>query len=425
MRGDYARATPEAFELASLAREHELTMDGAFGAFLHGWTTTKSGTLATGLENMRRAVVLLREQNILLFDGLLKIALAEAEAAAGDLDRALAILDEGLTTADRLGFRAFEAELHRARGEMLLQRDPANPAPAEEALLAAIAVAKQQGTRSFELRSALTLSKLYQSAGRPLDARAVIAPALEGFSPTLEMPQIAEAQALLAALAETEQVKAEEAQRRRRLHLQTAYGQAMMWSKGYAAEETKVAFTHAAELAGRTGDFSGRLTALHGQWAAALVGGELSSARNLACALLREMESAGRAWEAGIANRMIGVTAYFHGDFVEARTHCERALEAPDTKPDPNVAQGISADSIVSSAYLAPTLWALGHVERARELINTATRRAAEIDVPAMADALHWKVDLEILRDDAVATLSAAEFWKLSRKRTIWRNGSI
>ena len=57
---------------------------------------------------------------------------------------------------------------------------------------------------------------------------------------------------------------------------------------------------------------------------------------------------------------------------------------APDTKPDANVGQGFSADSIVSSAYLAPTLWALGHIERARELINAATRRAAEIDVPAI-----------------------------------------
>ena len=122
---------------------------------------------------------------------------------------------------------------------------------------------------------------------------------------------------------------------------------------------------------------------------------------------------------------MIGLTAYSRGDFVEARTHCERALEAPDTKPDPNVAQGFSADSIVSSAYLAPTLWVLGHVERARELINTATRRAAEIDVPAMADALHWKVDLEILRDDPAATLSAAESLEVSRKRTTWRTGSM
>ena len=99
-----------------------------------------------------------------------------------------------------LGYRAFEAELHRARGEILLKRDPANPAPAEEAFLTAIAVAKQQGTRSFELRAALSLAKLYQSTGRPADAHAVLAPALEGFSPTPEMPEIAEAQALLVAI---------------------------------------------------------------------------------------------------------------------------------------------------------------------------------------------------------------------------------
>ena len=98
------------------------------------------------------------------------------------------------------GYRAFEAELHRARGEILLKRDPANPAPAEEAFLTAIAVAKQQATRSFELRAALALAKLYQSTGRPADAHAVLAPALGGFAPTPEFPEIEEALALLASL---------------------------------------------------------------------------------------------------------------------------------------------------------------------------------------------------------------------------------
>ena len=145
---------------------------------------------------MRRGAKLLREQNVLNFDGLLKIA--EAEARAGDGGRAVAILDEALATCDRTGYRAFEAELHRARGEILLQRDPADPAAAEDAFLAAIAVAKQQATRSFQLRAALSLAKLYQSTGRDADAHAVLAPALEGFAPTPEMPEIAEAQALLA-----------------------------------------------------------------------------------------------------------------------------------------------------------------------------------------------------------------------------------
>lgn len=83
---------------------------------------------------------------------------------------------------------------------MLLKRDPANSAPAEEALLTALAVAKQQGTRSFELRAALSLAKLYQSTARPADAYAVLTPALEGFSPTPEMPEIADALEMIAAI---------------------------------------------------------------------------------------------------------------------------------------------------------------------------------------------------------------------------------
>ena len=138
---------------------------------------------------MRRGAQNLRAQNALVFDGLIKIALAEAEAGAGDPDRAVAILDEALATVDHTGYRAFEAELHRVRGEILLERDPANPAPAEKAFLIAIAVAKQQGTRSFELRAARSLAKLYQSTARLANARAVLSPALEGFEPTPEMPR--------------------------------------------------------------------------------------------------------------------------------------------------------------------------------------------------------------------------------------------
>jgi predicted ATPase len=84
---------------------------------------------------------------------------------------------------------------------MLLLRDASDPAPAEEALRSAIGVAKQQGARSFELRAALSLAKLYQPTARPVDAHAVLAPALDGFAPSLEMPEIAEAMLLSARLA--------------------------------------------------------------------------------------------------------------------------------------------------------------------------------------------------------------------------------
>ena len=88
------------------------------------------------------------------------------------------------------------------RGQVLLDRDTANPGPAEDAFLTAIAVARQQGARSFELRAALALAKLYRSTGRDAEAHAVLAPALEGFAATPEFAEVGEAQALLAEIAQ-------------------------------------------------------------------------------------------------------------------------------------------------------------------------------------------------------------------------------
>jgi hypothetical protein len=91
---------------------------------------------------------------------------------------------------------------HLLRAEILFKRDSDNPAPAEEAFQTAIAVAREQGARSWGLRAALSFAKLYQSTGRPVEAYDVLASALEGFMPTLEMSEIAEGNALLVTLAQ-------------------------------------------------------------------------------------------------------------------------------------------------------------------------------------------------------------------------------
>jgi len=200
MRGDRARAAQNGSVAARLAREHDLPMWRVYGAFFEGLATAELGALGEGLSEMRRGVDGLRQQGILNFDGLFQMALADVETRAGDRDHAIAILDESLATADHLGYRAFEAELNRTRGELLLRRHPADPAPAEDAFRTAIAIAKRQGARSWGLRAAHSLAKLYQSTGRLAEARAVLPLALQGFSPTPEMPEIAEAQALLERL---------------------------------------------------------------------------------------------------------------------------------------------------------------------------------------------------------------------------------
>ena len=411
MRGDRARVAPNAFELTRLAREFDLNLFRAFSVFLEGWASTASGASGSGLEGMRRGVELLREQNVLWSDGLLKMALAEAEAQWGDAGRAVGIFDETLATCDRTGCRAFEAELHRARGETLLKCDPANPAPAEEALLMAIAVAKRQGTRSFELRAALALARLYESTGRPLDGHAVLAPALEGFAPTTEMPEIAEAQALLAGLSQTEDVKTAVAQSERRLHVQTAYGHAMMWAKGFAAEETTVAFARAAALAANVSDFSERFAAAHGQCTVALLRGELDTARKLALAMLEEAEDAEHPMEARVARRSLALILYFRGDFLEARTLCEQSLDAGDPEHELEARERFGDDvGAVVLSCLAITSWQLGEVDRARELIEASKQRATEIEhATSMATPLYLNSLLELLRGDAAAALRAAE----------------
>jgi predicted ATPase len=200
MRGDRSRARTDILELARIVRDYDLRLFRAFSMVLEGWATADAGMTAEGLETMRRGVESLREQNALIFDGAIKIALADVEACGGDFGRAVAVLDEAFATSEQAGYRAFEPELHRLRGEILLKREPNDSVLAEDAFRNAIVIAKRQGTRAFGLRAALSLAKLYRRTGRLTDAHAVLAPAVEGFSATPEMPEIEVAQTLLATL---------------------------------------------------------------------------------------------------------------------------------------------------------------------------------------------------------------------------------
>jgi predicted ATPase len=127
-------------------------------------------------------------------------ALAEAEASAGETDAGLRRLDGALAEVGRIEQRWYEAEMHRICAEILLKRDSADTAVAEPSLQSAIAIAQSQKARSFELRAALSLAKLYRAVNRDADAYAVLAPAVEDFPPTRQFPELTEAQTLLLAL---------------------------------------------------------------------------------------------------------------------------------------------------------------------------------------------------------------------------------
>jgi class 3 adenylate cyclase/predicted ATPase len=425
MRGNCSRAAPHAVEAARLAREHDLSLWRAVGVFLDGLARA-AGPLGRGVVDMRRGIQLQRDQNALTFDGLHKIALAEAEACAGDVDRAIAVIEEAVATCERTEYRAFEAELHRVRGEMLLLRDTSDPAPAEEALRSAIGVAKQQGTRSFELRAALALAKLYQATGRPADAHAVLAPALEGFSPSLEMPEIAEAQALLAALAETKEVKLEVALRQRWQHLHVAYGNALIAARGYAAPETIEAFTKAREFAAGDTDTHARLAADHGLWGGSVVLGELAAMKAHAAAFLRDVAARPDSPEAGVAHRIVGSTHWYAGEYHEARSHLEQALALFKPGRDDDLALRFGHDlGVAAMLYLGLVLWPLGDVERAVSHVRSAEARIASLSyIGARAFGAMFAAIFELMRGDlARAAPNAVELARLAREHDLphWR----
>jgi len=172
-----------------------------FAAFFQGWAKRANTAGKSRLAEMRRGLGIFREQGMVYLVPSLEAVLAEAEASAGETDAGLRRLCEALAVLERTEERFYEAEMHRIRAEILLRRDPANTAAAEQSLQAAIGIAQSQKVRSFELRAALSLAKLYRAVNRDDDAHVVLAPAVEGFPPTQQFPELTEAQSLLATLS--------------------------------------------------------------------------------------------------------------------------------------------------------------------------------------------------------------------------------
>ena len=190
------RARPHAEELLGLAREHGLPMRLADGSFYHGWARSCVGD-GDGAAEMREGLALWNEMHYRLFAPLTATLLAEREAEAGRVEVGLATLNEQLAAIEQTEERWFDAEVHRVRGELLLKLRRPDVAAAESTFMRAIAIARSQQTRTFELRAALSLAKLCQATGRNQVASELLVPALVGFNPGPEVPEVEEAQRLL------------------------------------------------------------------------------------------------------------------------------------------------------------------------------------------------------------------------------------
>ena len=199
-RDDPAAALRSAEVLLALVRGGGMELYVAACQAFAGWARGRLYDAQSGAEELREALASYLNQGNKWIAPALYGLLAALEVVSRGPNSALTLIDHGLAIAGETDEHFSDPYLHRLCGDILLKRSPDDPAPAEEAYRVAIGVAKQQGARSYELLASLSLARLYQATSRPADADAVLAPALDGFAPTLEMPEIAEAQTLLVAI---------------------------------------------------------------------------------------------------------------------------------------------------------------------------------------------------------------------------------
>ncbi len=129
--------------------------------------------------------------------------LAEACAHAGQLDEGLRLVTEALERVQQSGERALEAELYRLKGELLVHAEGGvqhAALTAEACFQQALAVARRQQAKSFELRAALSLSRLWQQQGKRQEAHDLLAPIYHWFTEGFDTADLREAKALLDEL---------------------------------------------------------------------------------------------------------------------------------------------------------------------------------------------------------------------------------
>ena len=205
-RGEWQLVHEPAARGLSLATEHGLSFPSAVASVLQGWALAKQGQTEHGIEQIRQGLTRAQDSGNGWGRPYLLGLLADAYGLAGQAEQGLAALVEALGIIRTTDERFCEPELYRLRGELLLARErgPSSPqvssSEAEDCLLLAIKIARRQSAKSWELRAALSLSRLWQRQGKTQQAQHVLESVYGWFSEGLDTPDAQEARATLAAL---------------------------------------------------------------------------------------------------------------------------------------------------------------------------------------------------------------------------------
>jgi predicted ATPase len=204
LRRERPTAQRYADEAITLSAEHGLSLYEAMARIVRGWALIGQGNDEQAAEEVRRGLAAWQSTGAQLMRPHFLALLVEACVPTRRDDQGLRLLDEALALSQSTGERYYEAELYRLKGERLFTqgRDRGTEA-ASSCFEQSLAVARQQGALSLELRAAISLARLHRGPTQSTMARNVILPVYERFQEGFDTLDLREARSLLDLRADS------------------------------------------------------------------------------------------------------------------------------------------------------------------------------------------------------------------------------
>jgi class 3 adenylate cyclase/predicted ATPase len=187
-------------ELVALAEEKRSSWK-SFGVVYQGLLSALNGEAADAVQMITAGVSALQSTGTTLFVPWFLAALARAYARLGLFDDAWGSFDKAIETLETGKETQWEAEVNRIGGEIALMSSDPRVTKAEAYFDRALAVAREQQAKSWELRAAMSMARLKRNQGKRDEARGVLAPVFGWFTEGFDTLDLKEAKALLDALA--------------------------------------------------------------------------------------------------------------------------------------------------------------------------------------------------------------------------------
>jgi predicted ATPase len=198
--GNHAAAAAQAQELAVLAEEKGSPLWKALGVMSQGNVLALAGRASDAIEMLSSGIAAFRTTGATLHLPLHLPHLARAHAELGQFEEAWRCIGEAMTAVETTKEKWCEAEVHRVAGEIALRSPEPDAAKAEAYFERALSVARAQEAKSWELRAATSLARLWRDQGKRDETRDLLAPIYGWFTEGFDTRDLKEAKALLDEL---------------------------------------------------------------------------------------------------------------------------------------------------------------------------------------------------------------------------------